>query len=261
MGGANAAIAFRLVQSRPASECTSSKRGVHLYWILFFASSASAGVGFLLGVQAERSQVVTPSAARQLSESNRGACHQAKTILSRLLQLQPSKFPAVDAWLTAHPLIPNGTPYYESQPQWQHSESDPWPKNHPVVLGHNALGEAFIKFHNSLWVGGVLPISAWGHRRGSWDADKSEPLIRPRSVPGLLFLPLGFRISERAHGRSHCVPRPHRYYQSIRVQPVFCEGGQPCAAAGEVLKLGGEACGAHSQLPPRAHLESGLPRV
>ena len=96
----------------------------------------------------------------------------------RLLQLRPSQYPVVEAWLEAHPFIPDGHPYYEARPQWQASEADPWPKGHPVVLGHNAIGDAFVKFHNALWVGGVLPISAWGHRRGSFDVDKSKLSLR-----------------------------------------------------------------------------------
>ena len=97
---------------------------------------------------------------------------RAISILKRCLNLRPKMYRNVEAWFDAHKAVPRDAPYYDRGRAWVPPKNVTL-SNHPVFIGSEQLQAAFIAMHNFMWVGGLLPISPWGHRRGSMKLDES----------------------------------------------------------------------------------------
>ena len=145
----------------------------HVLWAV-----VSGCVGFLLGQHVmlfspedghRRLDQKLPSTSESL-EVLQG--RRAIAILKRCLNLRPTMYRSVEAWLDAHKAVPFDAPYYDRGRAWVPPKNVTI-RNHPVFIGSEQLQAAFIAMHNFMWVGGLLPISPWGHRRGSWELDES----------------------------------------------------------------------------------------
>ena len=97
---------------------------------------------------------------------------RAIVLLERMMGLKPVHYQHVQAWLDAHPAVPHDAPYYDRSRDWVPPQGVAV-RDHPVHKGRLQLQSAFIAMHTFMWVGGLLPISPWGHRRTSFDMDKS----------------------------------------------------------------------------------------